>query len=136
MTLRCLCAGTLVRAPERKSAANGKPYCRGMVRIDVQQRQEGDPDSQLVFVIAFGDTADALLELKQGDSIAFAGKLDVRATIYQDRPQATLNVVIDKLIDGKRPPRPQRREATAKRAPASLDDDGSVAAMVDDVPFG
>lgn len=141
--MRCLCTGVLVRAPERKTAANGNAYAKAMVRIDAHQRQEGDPDSLLIFAVAFGDAADSLLELKQGDSIAFAGKLDVRATLYQGKPQATCNVAIDKLIDGKRPSRPQRRDsppatplAAASPTRADIFDDGTVGAMNEDVPFG
>ncbi|MBA2548792.1 MAG: hypothetical protein H0V16_10110, partial [Burkholderiaceae bacterium] len=74
--------------------------------------------------------------LKQGDSVAFAGKLDVRASMYLDKPQAALNVLIDRLIDGKRPPRPQRSEAAPKRSAAPWDDDGSTASLRDDIPFG
>lgn len=138
MTLRCLVTGTLIRKPEVKTSAGGKTFTKAMLRIELTQRAESDPDSALLFLIAFGSEADALAALSQGDSVAVAGKLSITATMYQDRPQATCNVLVDRLIDGKRPPRPQRRDAApntdATRHALRLDG-GTVGEMHEDIPL-
>lgn len=141
MTLRCLVTGTLIRKPEAKTSNAGKPYCKGMLRIELAQRAEGDPDSALLFLTAFGSEADELAGLAQGDSVSVAGKLSISATMYQNRPQATCNVLVDRLIGGRRPPRPQRRDSASATTPAAsparadIFDDGTVGKMQEDRPW-
>jgi Single-strand binding protein family len=129
--MRVLLSGSLVKS-EAKTAASGSSYAKVTVRIDAQPRNESEPAQQFVWCVAFNDCATELLAMKPGDAIAIAGKLTVSANMYQDRPQAALNVVIDKLITAARPPRPQRSAAEA----AFRSHGEGVATMRDDVPFG
>lgn len=137
--MRALFSGHLIKDPERKFASSGKVYAKAMVRVPAKQRSEVDPDSQLIFVTAFGDVAEALLALKHGDAVGVAGALEVRAAVYKDLPVANCNVIADKLLDIKRPPRPERRDAPSTVAPPAgyrRADAGDIASMDNDVPFG
>jgi len=137
--IRILTVGTLVRDPEVKSAVTGKSYTKATVRTEAKQFKEGDPDSLMVFITAFGESANELARLTKGDSVAFAGRADIRAGEYQGRPQATINVTVDKLIDDKRPPRKPKTETPAPLTRAALatvaPDGGSIADMPEDRPW-
>lgn len=137
--IRGLLVGVLTRDPEKKAAANGTSYTKAMLRVESKVLREGDPDSLMVWITAFGDTADALALKKKGDSVAVAGRLDIRASVYQDKPSASVSVTCDKLIDATRLPRKPKDETavSAKSSSTSLPDVGGagVESMSSDVPF-
>lgn len=141
---RAIVVGTLVRDAEQKTAANGKTYTKAMLRVDCKVLREGDPDSVTVWITAFGDIADALALKKKGDAVGAAGRLDLRAALYLEKPVVNASLTCDKLIDATRPPR-KPKDDTEKPAPAAKAEAkagtlpefaaGSIDSMADDIPF-
>lgn len=115
--MRLLASGALLRDPEQKTAASGRAYTKAMARVQTKQRTEQDPDSLLIFLTAFGSEADALAAMRKGDAIAFSGAATITAGTYQDRQSVTVAVVVDKLLDAKRPPRHKEPKPAGSAAP-------------------
>lgn len=68
MALDVLAHGRLVKAPERRTGASGKPFATAQIAVAT----DGD-DSALVSLIAFRrEVVTALLALDVGDSVALA----------------------------------------------------------------
>jgi len=139
--IRGLVLGVLLKDPERKTAASGTDYCKAMLRVDCKALREGDPQHIVAFVTAFGSEAEALAAKRKGDSVAVAGRLDIRAGMYQDAPQASVSVTVDRLIDATRPPRKKKEAApgtplfdAARRVPSQHSGPG-IEGLDEDLPF-
>lgn len=68
-----LISGKLIADPRSGQSANGNGWCRVTVACPVQGGKEGEPDSIVATVIAFGDEARKLEKLTKGDSISAVG---------------------------------------------------------------
>jgi single-stranded DNA-binding protein len=73
--LSALASGTLVRAPKSGTSASGTRWANTTIRCSTGTDKEGAALTSFVSVICFGDTADTLAKLAQGDSISVQGAL-------------------------------------------------------------
>jgi single-stranded DNA-binding protein len=151
MSLDILAQGRLVKAPEQRTASNGKPYALAQLSVAME---EGDV---LASCIAFSQTAvDGLLALDKGDSCAVAGRakvgtwtnregetrpslsitVDQVLTVYAVRRKRTASQRDDSAPDDSTPAPARDRAATApqtSRRPVAAG--AGIADMADDVPF-
>ena len=112
--IRALLTGQLYGDPQARISQAGKPFTTAKVRAD---GKDGKP--LWISVVAFGDLADRLLELKANTALALSGKLEVSAYTAKDgQPAAGLSVVCDQLATLKAKPRPK-----AEPVIAGFDDD-------------
>lgn len=113
MSITAMAVGRLVVDPELRHASNGNPYILAKI---------ADDDS-LVNVIAFGDLAEQMLSLRQGDRAAICGRASVRTWTGKDgRFKAGINLLADSLLSpvssfrqsaAHRPPQPPEGPAVA-----------------------
>lgn len=73
--IQALASGTLVRAPKSGTSAIGTRWANATLRCSTGTDREGAALSSFVSVIAFGDTADKLAKLAQGDAISVQGPM-------------------------------------------------------------
>ena len=102
MSLYVLAAGALIADPQRREGAKGA-FATAVIRVEA-----GEPT--IVSAIAFGDTAERLLELAKGDAIAVSGRAQVKS--WTDREGVTqrgLSIVAEQIATAK--PRPGAAEA-------------------------
>ena len=122
MTARALITGTLYGDPQARTSQAGKPFTTAKVRADGK-----DGTVLWISIVAFGDLADRLLELKANTALALSGKLEVSAYTAKDgQPAAGLSVVCDQLATLKAKPRPKAAQAAAHAQQpviAGFDDD-------------
>lgn len=64
-----LITGKLLRDPNLKTGASGKPYCNILISVPV------DGEYALVSGVAFGDVAERIAKLRKGDALSVAGSL-------------------------------------------------------------
>ena len=115
---RILLTGQLYGDPQARTSQAGKPFTTAKVRAD---GKDGKP--LWISVVAFGDLADRLLELKANTALALSGKLEVSAYTAKDgTPAAGLSVVVDELATLKAKPKPKAAPAQ-QPVIAGFDDD-------------
>jgi len=73
--LSALASGQLVRAPKSGTSASGTRWANSTVRCSTGTDREGAALSSFVTVVAFGDTADKLARMAQGDAISVQGPM-------------------------------------------------------------
>ena len=117
---RILLTGQLYGDPQARTSQAGKPFTTAKVRADGK-----DGAVLWVSIVAFGDLADRLLELKANTALALSGKLEVSAYTAKDgTPAAGLSVVVDELATLKAKPKPKPKAAPAQQPViAGFDDD-------------
>lgn len=92
--LNVLASGTLVRDPQERTSANGKPYCTALLRVPCE-----DAEALLVSVIAFNaDAVQALLALAKGDALAVAGRAKLNSWQRDGEQKHGLDVVADQVL--------------------------------------
>lgn len=80
--IECLLNGRLIRSPELKTGNSGKPYTNLLLSVSV-----GEAENIVISAIAFGDIAERLAKLGQGDAVSLAGSL--KPTEWTDKTGAT-----------------------------------------------
>ena len=116
--IRALLTGQLYGDPQARTSQAGKSFTTAKIRADGK-----DGAVLWISVVAFGDLADRLLELKANTALALSGKLEVSAYTAKDgTPAAGLSVVVDELATLKAKPRPKPAPVPAPVA-AGFDDD-------------
>ena len=73
--IAALATGQVVRAPKSGTSASGTRWANTTLRCSTGTDKEGAALSSFVSVIAFGDTADKLAKLGQGDAISVQGPM-------------------------------------------------------------
>jgi single-stranded DNA-binding protein len=92
--LAVLASGTLTREPQRRTASNGRDFATASMRVAVE-----GADAAIASLIAFGEPeVAALLALKQGDSIAIAGRAALRTWEKDGEKRTGLNVTVDRVM--------------------------------------
>ncbi len=91
-----LIQGTLYKAPQARTASNGRRFATANVRTPTK-----DGSTIFVSVIAFAESAvTALLALEDGDSVALAGELTPK--VYQPRdggePRPSLDLLAHRVL--------------------------------------
>lgn len=96
-------SGALLADPQQRIGKSGKVFAAAKVRF-VQGDRNG-----FASVIAFGEVAESLLQLRAGDSITVAGKAVTTAWADKttDEPRSGLHVVANALLTAH--PMPLRR---------------------------
>jgi single-stranded DNA-binding protein len=116
--IRALLTGQLYGDPQARTSQAGKPFATAKVRADGK-----DGAVLWISIVAFGDLADRLLELKANTALALSGKLEVSAYTAKDgQPAAGLSVVCDQLATLKAKPKPKAAPAQ-QPVIAGFDDD-------------
>jgi len=117
MSLRALVTGRLYGAPMRREG-KAATFTTAKLAADTDQ------GTAWVSLIAFGAVGNRLAGLKDGDTIAVAGKAELSA--YADKqgePRASMNLVADELVTLKRPKRERRQRSGATQQGGDFDDD-------------
>jgi len=92
--LSVLASGTLVRDPEQRTSAAGKPYATALMRVPAE-----DTDPTLASLIAFErDAVAALLALTRGDSLAVAGRGKLTSWTKDGEEHHGLSVVVEQVL--------------------------------------
>jgi Single-strand binding protein family len=78
MSLRILATGTIANDPQARTSTKGKTFATSSVRSG-----SGD-DATFINIIAFGEQAERLLELKKGDAVSIAGRGELKAWVAKD----------------------------------------------------
>ena len=97
----CMIQGTLIRDPERRISKNGNEFATALVKTD---------ENQIVSVMAFGELADLLADLRRGDALSVIGTAQLSVYTAKDtgetRPGLSLTAsrimaLVDKAATGK-----------------------------------
>lgn len=93
MSITALVTGRLLADPEQRTGASGKAFTTARLAAD------GEGDSFLVSVIAFGTAAEALAALTKGDTASIAGRSKPKAwTSKEGELRAGLDVVAEQVM--------------------------------------
>lgn len=87
--LNALASGQIIREPKSGTSASGTRWANTTIRCATGTDKEGAALTAFVNVVAFGDVADGLSRLTQGDSVSVQGPL--RQTEYQAKDGTARN---------------------------------------------
>lgn len=93
-----LISGKLIADPRSGQSAHGNAWCRVTVACPVQGGKEGEPDSVVVTVIAFGDEARKLERLTKGDSVSAVGSSRLSHWEKDGESRSGLHVVATQVL--------------------------------------
>ena len=92
--LNVLCTGTIIRDPQERTSAAGKPYCTALVRVPT----EGE-DAALCSLIAFApDAVRSILALSKGDGISFIGRAKLTNWDKDGEVKHGLGIVVEAVL--------------------------------------
>mgnify|MGYP003383273338 CR=1 FL=1 len=123
--IRLLCTGTLYGDPQARTSQNGSTFAIAKVKAD-------DKNGAWIWVsiIAFGNEAERLLQLKAGNALAASGRAEVSVwTDKEGNSHPSLSLVVEELAALKGKPKP--RQERPHRATS-----GNDAPFDDPLPFG
>jgi single-strand DNA-binding protein len=130
-----LISGKLSKPPKSGMGKNGQRYCTASIRVPVQGQREEEPDAVFASVIAFGEDAEKLGRLLQGDAVSVSGSARLSHWEKDGRAMTGLNVTASAILSayelrkrrGKGNERPEVRShlpstsGTARPQPAIFD---------------
>lgn len=93
-----LITGKLIADPKSGQSANGNAWCRVMVSCPVQGVKEGEPESIVATVIAFGDEARKLEKLTKGDAVSAVGSSRLSHWERNGETRTGLDVVATQVL--------------------------------------
>jgi single-stranded DNA-binding protein len=100
-----LVIGSLIADPVRRTGTSGKDFGTAQIRCAT------DDDAFLLSVIAFGDTAETLLEHRHGSTLAISGRAKLSSWTGKDGAQHSgMSVVAEQIASAS-----AARRADAKR---------------------
>jgi single-stranded DNA-binding protein len=73
--LSALASGQLIRAPKHGTSASGTRWANATMRCSTGTDREGAALTSFVQVVCFGDVADTLAKMTQGDAISVQGPM-------------------------------------------------------------
>lgn len=150
--------GRLTRDPELRTTQTGYTYCNFNIAVDRRVKAENQPTADFINCIAWGRTAELINQyLNKGRQIAVSGHIQTRSWQAQD---GTMRYGTDVVVDnfdfiGSRNDNnnysnnfnqqpsynqgynqaPPNQNNMQNQAPLEIDDDFSLLADDDDVPF-
>ena len=97
MTISVLIHGTLRANPESRTSTKGNSYVRARL-----YSRDGDMKTS-VALTAFGQAADQLLQLQEGDGLAVAGRGTAKAYLSNKTgdPAPSVDVMVERVISVK-----------------------------------
>lgn len=93
-----LISGKLSKPPKLATGRNGQPYCTASIRVPVQGQREDEPDAVFASVIAFGEDAEKLGRLLQGDAVSVSGSARLSQWEKEGRAMTGLNVTATAIL--------------------------------------
>ena len=112
--IRCLVTGRLHDMPQARTSQSGNPFTTAKLRADGK-----DGATVWTSIIAFGELAERLATLKQGDAVAIGGRAEIGAWSDKDgNPHGSLSLVCDELATLRGKPRPPSESRSPSRRPA------------------
>jgi|694.fasta_scaffold68976_5 single-strand DNA-binding protein len=93
-----LISGKLSKPPKSGTGKNGQPYCTASLRVPVQGQREDEPDAVFASVIAFGEDAEKLGRLLQGDAVSVSGSARLSHWEKDGRAMTGLNVTASAIL--------------------------------------
>jgi hypothetical protein len=129
MTTRAPIAGTLYRAPERRTSKTGKPFVSAVIR-------EGDGDAATWWkILCFNEAvADELIRLADGEGVAVSGSFKVETFEKNGEQRLSYTLFADAVLSARRPSRDRRAKAKpAQETPAAPT--LALSGPDDDIPF-
>lgn len=107
--IRAILTGRLHGDPQPRTSSSDKPFATAGVWVDTEADQR-----LWCSAIAFGSTADRLLQLKAGDALALSGRLTPKVYAKDGgEPRVSLDMQADEVATVRRKPR-QRDETEAE----------------------
>jgi single-stranded DNA-binding protein len=109
MSLHLLATGPLTADPQRRTSQAGKTFSTANLRVSTED------GVTFVSIVAFGDTAEALLAHHQGGTIAVSGRAKLTTWTGRDGTEKNgLSVVVEQIASAsaaRRADANRRREA-------------------------
>lgn len=145
--------GRLTRDPELRTTQGGKSVAKFSVAVDRRYKTPGQPEADFFNVTAWGRQAEVICQyLKKGRQIALQGRLQTGSYVARDgSTRYTTDVVLDNFDfiggrdsgsgysgQGSYQPKynqPGSAQAPPQAAPLEIDDDFTLMADDDEVPF-
>ncbi|MGI6108465.1 MAG: single-stranded DNA-binding protein [Eubacteriaceae bacterium] len=140
--------GRLTKDPELRTTNSGKSVTSFSVAVNRQFKSEGQPDADFFNVVAWGRQAEVINQyLRKGREIALRGRLQTRNYTAQDGSKRYVTEVVLESFDfiggrgdsqgqsGGYQRSSQPAAAQTNDIPLDIDDDFSLLAEDDDVPF-
>lgn len=93
-----LISGKLIADPRSGQSANGNAWARVTLSCPVQAGKEGEPDTIVATVIAFGDEARKLERLSKGDAISAVGSSRLNHWEKNGETRTGLDVVATQVL--------------------------------------
>ena len=93
-----LISGKLIADSRSGQSANGNAWCRVTVACPVQGGKEGEPESIVCTVIAFGDEARKLERLTKGDVVSAVGSSRLSHWEKDGESRSGLHVVATQVL--------------------------------------
>lgn len=93
-----LISGKLSKPPKSGTGKNGQPFCTASIRVPVQGQREDEPDAVFASVIAFGEDAEKLGRLLQGDAVSVSGSARLSHWERDGRAMTGLNVTATAVL--------------------------------------
>jgi single-stranded DNA-binding protein len=93
-----LISGKLSKPPKSGMGKNGQRYCTASIRVPVQGQREEEPDAVFASVIAFGEDAEKLGRLLQGDAVSVSGSARLSHWEKDGRAMTGLNVTASAIL--------------------------------------
>jgi single-stranded DNA-binding protein len=93
-----LISGKLSKPPKSGMGKNGQRYCTASIRVPVQGQREEEPDAVFASVIAFGEDAEKLGRLLQGDAVSVSGSARLSHWEKDGRAMTGLNVTASGIL--------------------------------------
>ena len=118
MSLYTLATGNLIADPVRRTGAKGD-FATATLRVAT------DDDAILVSVIAFGDTAETLLEHRHGSTLAVSGRAKLSSWTGKDGAQHSgMSVVAEQIASASAARRADAKRRQEKRTGRNERQDG------------
>ena len=96
--LNTLASGTLARAPKAGTSASGTRWANAVMRCSTGTDREGAGLTAFITIAAFGENADQLAKLGQGDAISVSGPLKQTEYVKDGQTRHGLEIIANGIL--------------------------------------
>ena len=96
--LNSLASGQIVRAPKAGTSASGTRWANALMRCSTGTDREGAALTAFVSIAAFGENADQLAKLAQGDAISVTGPLKQTEYVKDGQTRHGLEIIANGIL--------------------------------------